>query len=117
MRSDYKVNDELYRIRYGKKMGYYKIKIVSYFEKSDPHTTYYEYIKKGSSKAKRRKLVGKNLLGYFSLFFENKISVLKFLDRNKCTDYIGENEIIIENTDQVKLEIERSKINNAEYWV
>lgn len=116
MRSDYQVGDELYKVRFGKKIGYYKIKIV--FRDERHNNVYYEYIKKGSSKGRRRVLVGKKILAYYGTFFEDKISMLLHLDAYKGrsgVDVYGDKFIAL--TDQVAEEIERSKINNTEFWV
>lgn len=109
MRNDYKVGDELYKIRHGKKIGYYKIKIVSSVTPWGDGINHYEYIKKGSSKAKRRKLVGKNILAYKNTFFNDKLSLLTYLDHTY--------NISTPLSTQIIEEIERSKINSPEYWV
>lgn len=111
-----KVGDKFYRVRWGEEVKYYKIQIVkvrgiptvkpvvgfSYIET-------YEYIRKGDSK-KKHKIISSYIpeLNNKFLFFNTKIDMLIYLDTVKNISKLS---------NQVKHEIERSKINNPQFWI
>ncbi len=120
MRKDYKVNDEFYRIRRGKTLSYYKVKILEItevslggtvtrnFKTKVPHL-YYIIQKKGTNTDYTYKVAAKNILLYKTLFFDDKHSMLVYLKEKR------ENGAKLSS--QVEDEIEASTKYHTERWM
>lgn len=101
------IGDELYKVRKGKKIGYYKLQIVDIVT-NDLGISFCWYIIKGRSKETRFTLINSDALssnGYTrNTYFNTKIEFLKHFEDKDVEDYVKE-------------ELVASKRKEAEKWI
>ena len=102
------VGNEFYKVRYGDKISYYKLKIVERVAVTSSNYSYV-YIIKGCNREKPKRCGGNfKILAYRGLFFYKKIDMILYMAGGKWFKKF---------TEQLTLEIETAKKNQAEYFV
>ena len=98
------VGDEIYKARFGKKISYYKIRIM-FKNQFSSKTNSYKYIIKGNPKDTYHNLGNPSNSIYSGWFFMSKIEFLKCYENHPRL------------SEQVKDELRASKTKRAELWI
>jgi len=103
---DLNIGDELYKVRDGEKLGYYKIVITKKFEISGKKIKYEYYAKGRGCKRTTKFFVGSKILAYKYLFYDNKEDMLvdfltnSIFEDKKPSPMIKEELIVMKNKDE-----------------
>jgi hypothetical protein len=106
---DTKINDEFYRVRYGKKVSYEKCKVIDI-----EHQHKIVYIIKGRSKQKKQWIINRNIPAYNSKFFKTKEDLLLYIN-----ELIQEPSFYkpSECSPKILLEIQKFKKTKPQYFI
>ena len=103
---DLNVGDELYKVRDGEKLGYYKIVVTKKYEISGKKIKYEYYAKGRGCKRPTKFFVGVKILAYKYLFYTDKMDMLVDFLTNDIFQDKKPSPMIVEELESAKLKDE-----------